>query len=107
MEASQRLGYQPNLLAAGLRTGNTHTLGLVVMDITNSFYSELARGVEDCAFAEGFSVILCDSDLSPEKEALYLDRIAQPARRWGPDDPDQPRPRDSPRAGRCRRTRMS
>ena len=75
IEVSQRLGYQPNLLAAGLRTGNTRTLGLVVMDITNSFYSELARGVEDCAFAEGFSVILCDSDLSPEKEALYLDLL--------------------------------
>ncbi len=73
VEASQRLGYQPNLLAAGFRTGNTHTIGLVVMDITNPFYSELARGVEDCAFAEGFSVFLCDSDLSPERETLYLD----------------------------------
>jgi LacI family transcriptional regulator len=70
--AVKELGYQPNLLAAGLRTGSTGTIGLIVMDITNPFYSELARGVEDCAYAQGFSVILCDSDGSPEKEAMYL-----------------------------------
>jgi LacI family transcriptional regulator len=69
---AERLGYQPNLLASGFRTGSTATIGLIVMDITNPFYSELARGVEDCAYAQGFSVILCDSDGSPEKESLYL-----------------------------------
>ncbi len=69
---ASQMGYQPNLLAAAIRTGNTGTIGLIVMDITNPFYTELARGVEDCAYDQGFSVILCDSDGSPEKEALYL-----------------------------------
>lgn len=71
-EVAQELGYQPNLLAAGIRTGITMTIGLVVMDITNPFYSQLARGVEDCAYEHGYSVILCDSDFDLAREALYL-----------------------------------
>jgi len=67
------LRYQPNLLAASFRKGVTNTIGLVVMDIANPFYSELARGVEDLAYAQGFSIILCDSDVMEEREALYLE----------------------------------
>ena len=74
-EVAKQLGYQPNLLAAGFRTGSTGMIGLIVLDITNPFYSELARGVEDCAYERGFSVILCDSDGSPDKEALYLELL--------------------------------
>jgi LacI family transcriptional regulator len=71
-EVANQLGYQPNLLAAGIRTGITKTIGLVVMDITNPFYGQLARGVEDCAYENGYSVILCDSDFNPDRESLYL-----------------------------------
>jgi DNA-binding LacI/PurR family transcriptional regulator len=72
-EAAQRLGYRPNLLAASFRTGITRTLGLIVMDITNPFYTDLARGAEDCAHERGYSVILGDSDASIERESLYLE----------------------------------
>jgi LacI family transcriptional regulator len=71
-EAASQLGYQPNLLAAGIRTGTTKTIGLVIMDITNPFYGQLARGVEDCAYENGYSVILCDSDFKLDRESLYL-----------------------------------
>jgi LacI family transcriptional regulator len=71
-EVASQLGYQPNLLAAGIRTGSTKTIGLVVMDITNPFYGQLARGVEDCAYENGYSVILCDSDFNLDRESLYL-----------------------------------
>jgi LacI family transcriptional regulator, galactose operon repressor len=72
-EAVKRLRYQPNLLASSFRRGITNTIGLVVMDITNPFYSELARGVEDLAYNQGFSIILGDSDVREEREALYLE----------------------------------
>lgn len=71
-EAAKRLGYQPNLLAAGFRTGSSMSIGLIVLDITDPFYSHVARGVEDQAYGKGYSVILCDSDASTEREALYL-----------------------------------
>ncbi len=71
-EFAQQLGYQPDLLAAGIRTGTTKTIGLVIMDITNPFYGQLARGVEDYAYENGYSVILCDSDFNLERESLYL-----------------------------------
>lgn len=72
VEYAQHLGYQPNLLASGIRTGITKTIGLVVMDITNPFYGQLARGVEDCAYENGYSVILCDSDFYLDRESLYM-----------------------------------
>jgi LacI family transcriptional regulator len=72
-EAAERLGYRPNLLAASFRTGNTHTIGLIVTDITYPFYSGLARAVEDYAYEQGYNVILCDSDGTLERENLYLE----------------------------------
>ena len=70
---AERIGYRPNLLAAGFRKGSTRTIGLIVADISYPLYSGLARAVEDCAWAQGYNVILCDSDGTPEKEAMYLD----------------------------------
>ena len=68
-----RTGYRPNLLAAGFRKGSTRTIGLIVADISYPLYSGLARAVEDCAWEQGYNVILCDSDGTPEKEAMYLE----------------------------------
>ena len=49
------LGYVPNILARGLRSKRTHTLALVVTDITNPFFTVIARGVEDTASEAGFT----------------------------------------------------
>ena len=73
LAAMEELNYRPNVLARGLRRGETKTLGLVVPDNSNPFFAEIARIVEDVGFASGHSVILCNSDGQAEKEAAYID----------------------------------
>ncbi|MDQ3655521.1 MAG: LacI family transcriptional regulator [Chloroflexota bacterium] len=72
-EAIATLGYRPNLLARSFRRKITHTIGLLVPDNSNPFFAELARVIEDAGFAEGYSVILCNSDLSEIKQTGYID----------------------------------
>jgi len=68
----EQLGFVRNGSAHQLRAGHSHYLGLVVLDVTNPFFTEVARGVEDAANEAGYVVILCNSDSSPEKEGRYL-----------------------------------
>jgi LacI family transcriptional regulator len=72
VSAIETLGYRPNSVARSLRRRETATLGLLVPDAANPFFAEAARAVEDAGFAEGYSVILCNSDGSEEKEVTYL-----------------------------------
>lgn len=72
-EAILTLGYRPNLLARSFRRRITNTIGLLVPDNSNPFFAELARVIEDAGFDEGYSVILCNSDLSEAKQARYID----------------------------------
>lgn len=71
--AVRELGYRPNGLARGLRRRQTHTIGLIIPDNANPFFADLARSIEDVGFANGYSVILCNSDRSQEKEAAYIE----------------------------------
>lgn len=70
--ASERLGYQGNAAARNLRRRSASVWALVISDIGNPFFTALARGVEDVAQDNGYSVILCNADESPEKERQYL-----------------------------------
>jgi len=70
--AIAELGYVPNALARQLRSRRTKTLALVVSDISNPFFTTIARGVEDVAVRHGFSVMFCDTDESGKEEAQYL-----------------------------------
>lgn len=72
-EAMAELGYRPNLLARGFRRKETRTIGLLVPDNSNPFFAELARAIEDAGFVEGYSVVLCNSDLSAAKQNAYVD----------------------------------
>ena len=72
MAVVERLGYRPNLVARSLRSQQTTTIGLIVSDICNPFFTSLSRAVEDTAYEQGYSVLLCNTDENPEKEALYL-----------------------------------
>jgi LacI family transcriptional regulator len=72
-EAIAALGYRPNLLARSFRRRETRTIGLLVPDNSNPFFAEVARAIEDAGFAEGYSVILGNSDLSPVKQEAYID----------------------------------
>lgn len=74
-EAVKALSYRPNELARGLRTNQTYTLGLVTSDITNLYFAELARGVEDRAERDDYTVFLCNTDAEPRREAKYVQRL--------------------------------
>jgi LacI family fructose operon transcriptional repressor len=70
--AVKSTGYRPNLSARRLRSRHSHTIGLIVADISNPFFTAVARAVEDAAYKAGLRVILCNTDEKPEKEAMYL-----------------------------------
>lgn len=76
-QAIAELGYVPNALARSLRFKRTKTLALILTDITNPFFTTIARGVEDVASEHGFSVIFCNTDESEEDEANYLNVLVQ------------------------------
>ncbi|MCK5768557.1 MAG: LacI family DNA-binding transcriptional regulator [Candidatus Atribacteria bacterium] len=72
-----KLGYTPNAIARGLKTKRTNTIGMLIPDITNPFFADLARGGEDEASENGFNVILCNSDEKLEKERTYLEILKE------------------------------
>lgn len=71
------LGYVPNVLARSLRSRRTGTLGLILTDISNPFWTTVARGVEDAASDAGFNVILCNTDESEVEQDKYLHVLMQ------------------------------
>ena len=75
--AIAELGYVPNRLARSLRSKRTNTLALVLTDITNPFFTTVARGVEDVASDAGFTVIFCNTDESETEEQKYLHVLLQ------------------------------
>jgi DNA-binding LacI/PurR family transcriptional regulator len=68
----QDLGYEPNRVARSLRAQRSSVIGLIISDVRNSFFQQLARAVEDIAYQNGYAVFLCNSDEDPEKESLYV-----------------------------------
>ncbi len=76
-KAIEELHYVPNTLAKSLRSKQSHTLALILSDITNPFWPTVARGVEDAAAEKGFQTILCNTDEDPAKEATYLNLLLQ------------------------------
>lgn len=77
LEAMARLGFHPNALARSLYSKSTRTVGLIIPDISNLYYAGIARGVEDVASNEGYTVLLCDTDRRPEKEQVYLNTLIE------------------------------
>jgi LacI family transcriptional regulator len=75
--AAATLGYVPNTLARGLRSKRTQTLALVMTDITNPFFTLIARWVEDAASNAGYTVIFCNTDESEEEEDKYVNILVQ------------------------------
>ncbi|BBL78370.1 LacI family transcriptional regulator [Rubrobacter xylanophilus] len=77
LEASRRLGYRPNAVARALRMEATRTLGLVIPNVMNPFFTAVARAVEDAARERGYSLVLGNTDEDPEKEARYLEVLLE------------------------------
>jgi len=71
----REMGYKPNRVARRLRTseGKCHLIGLIIPNIQNPFFADLARGVEDVAYKNNFAVLLCNYDEDFKKQQFYLD----------------------------------
>lgn len=76
VSTAARLGYRPNALARNLRRQRTTLWLLIISDIENSFFTSVARGVEDVAQRNGFSVVLCNADEDESKERQYVELAA-------------------------------
>lgn len=74
-EVMNELNYRPNLMASALMGKGTKTLGLLVPDISNPFFAEIAKTIEDRAHEKGMSVIMCSTDENEEKEKKYLELL--------------------------------
>ena len=75
-EAIKELNYRPSRLAQSMVTQKTRTIGLVVADITNPFFFEVARGVQDAALVQGYNVFVCNTDDNPQGEQDVLTLLA-------------------------------
>ena len=71
--AIELLGFVRNDAARQLRAGRSRSIGLVVLDVGNPFFTDLARGAEDRAAQAGLTVLLGNSDETAERESAYLD----------------------------------
>jgi len=75
MRAAEELNYRPNAIARSLVTRRSHAIGLVVADLSDPYFHEIARGVEAEASAAGYTVVLADTDRSAEKERRSIDTL--------------------------------
>ena len=75
LDAVEELNYRPNLIARSLRVQKSAKIGLVVSDIRNPFFTAIGRAVEDAAYEQGYSVLMCNTDENPAKEEMYLNLL--------------------------------
>jgi len=76
-EAIEKLGYRPNAVARGLASKRTTTVGVVIPDISNHIYAEVARGIEDIANMYHYNIILCNADKKKEKEIRVINTLLE------------------------------
>ena len=75
LEVIDRLDYRPNAVARGLASKKTTTVGVIIPDISNAYFSALARGIDDVATMYKYNIILASSDGQPEKEVNVLNTL--------------------------------
>jgi len=74
-EAMKELNYKPNMMARGLKGGSMKTIGVIVPDCTNTFFSEISRAIDRCCFAKGYNIILCNTDNDIKQQSSYCDML--------------------------------
>lgn len=77
LEAIEELGYRPNAIARSLKVSRTKTLGVIIPDVSNEFYSEIVRGAEDAARGERYNILLCSTDGKSEKEGHAVSMLSE------------------------------
>lgn len=75
--AIERVGYAPNIHARNLASGQTRTLGLIVSDITNPFFPDLVKSVQEKALELGFDVVVLNTNYDSERDAPYVQRLLE------------------------------
>lgn len=75
LELAEKLNYRPNSHAIGLLTKRTHTIGLVVPEIDNQFFSEIINGLENVAYEQGYNVMIFQSQNIYEREVKIIDQL--------------------------------
>jgi LacI family transcriptional regulator len=74
-KAIKLLNYIPNKLGPSMRSKRSNTIGLIVTDITNPFWTTVVRGVEDATYKAGYHLFLCNSDEDANKEHEYIELL--------------------------------
>lgn len=77
VKIAMKMGYRPNAIAQGLVKKETKTVGLIIPDITNPFFPEVARGIEDAAVEAGYTIFLCNTNWNAKREERYLNVLLQ------------------------------
>ena len=75
LAAVKELDFEPNMLASGLARSRTQVAAVIVHDVMDEYFSEIARGIEDEAYASGYVTMLCNTDRDPDKEVHYLRKL--------------------------------
>lgn len=77
LAAAKKLNYKPNVLARGLVTGASKTVGVLIPDLSDPYFAEVVKGVDKCARENGYSVILCNTDRDRSKEEFYFNNLKE------------------------------
>lgn len=77
LEVIESMEYQPSLVASALTGKRTGTIGLIIPDVANPFFAEIAREIEDQCRESGFSLLICNTENNPDTEEMYLDLLKQ------------------------------
>lgn len=77
VEAATRLGYKPNELARGLKARQTRTVGLIIADVSNPFFADCCKAIEQTLAERGYALILCASGEDPDSERDYVDLLSR------------------------------
>jgi LacI family transcriptional regulator len=75
LRAAEELGYRPNRIARGLKTSRSHTIGVLIPDITNPLFPPILRGIEDRLDEAGYTSLIVNTDNDPERERISLDAM--------------------------------
>lgn len=76
-DVMKRIDYQPSVVASALTKKRTYSLGLLIPDIANPFFAELARSIEDQAHELGYSLVICSTDNDLTREERYVNVLRQ------------------------------
>lgn len=74
-EAIKNLNYEPSMLGRNLRNSESRIILVLIPAISNPFYLEIIKGIENLAISQNYTILLCETDSNPEKENIYFDLL--------------------------------